>query len=416
MKTHRGLTVGAILTAAAVLLSACSTQPGGSTDGETLTIGVDSAERLQPIVDRFEKANPGVTIEVNANPDAYTDTMQTLIAAGNAPDIIRTFPGAGNPLGAAVLGEAGVVVDMSNAAWVSKLSPTQKLLFGADGVVNSVPLGATGIGVIWNDQALSAVGATIPTTFDELLGVCAAAKADGKVAFALFQKGGNVVQSYAQVASLVYGPEPDFTQMQNDGTASFADSGWVTAFEQHVELNKAGCFNEGVNGTDYTAAATLAATGGALGIILFSDITGLVALASTDTTFTMAPMPTSNDAADNFIAVADSTGFAVSTGSKNQALAARFLDFLATDDSQNLFANALGGVPALPNDAFVPTTDLEKLVAQYKSEGRTGIWPDQEWPNTMVAEALNNAVQQLFDGSITPDEAAKQLDEAFANG
>lgn len=393
-------------------LAACSTSAPADGD-QVLTVSVDVEDRLTEIVANFEKANPGVTVKLTANSDSYAEYMQTLIAAGTAPDVIRTFPGAGNTMGIHLLGEAGVLADQSDAPWATELTESQVNLFGYDGDVLSVPLGATGIGVLWNDQAMEALGASVPETLPELLELCATAKANGKVAFALFQKGGNVVQSYAQVASLVYGTDPSFTQKQFDGEATFAGSGWETAFEQQLQLNEAGCYNESVNGTDWVAASTMVGSGDALGIIAFSEISGLQETAPADTTWTMAPMPTGDDAADNYLAVADSTGFGINAKAKQPELAAKFLEYLATPEAQNSFANALGGAPAMPNDAFEPQNAQQEVVAQFKADDKTGPWPDQDWPGSVVQETLNEVVQELMAGLLTPAAAAEKMDAAF---
>lgn len=416
MMRHSRMKTGAAVLALAglaVTLAGCSTSAAPAAGGKVLTVSVDVEDRITEIIANFEKANPGVTVKVTANSDSYDSYMQTLVAAGTAPDVIRTFPGAGNTMGTHVLGEAGVLADQSDADWVGELTDQQKALFGFDDKVYSVPLGATGIGVLWNDQALESLGATPPETLPELLGLCAQAKAAGKVAFTLFQKGGNVVQSYAQVASLVYGNDPSFTQEHLDGTQTFAGSGWQQAFEQQLELNNAGCFNDSVNGTDWPASAKMVGDGDALGIIAFSEISGLQATAPADTTWTMAAMPTGDDASDNYMAIADSTGFGVNAKAKQPELAAKFLAYLATAEAQNLFANALGGAPALPNDAFEPQNKQQEVVAKFKADGKVGPWPDQYWPDASVQATLNDVVQELFAGSVTPAQAAEKMDASF---
>ncbi|WP_285725634.1 extracellular solute-binding protein [Psychromicrobium xiongbiense] len=412
--THRKR--GAAILAVAALASAlagCSTSADTGGGDKILTVSVDVQDRLTQIIKNFETANPGVKVKVTANADSYAEYMQTLIAAGTAPDVIRTFPGSGNTMGIHILAKAGVLTDLSGNSWAKNLTKQQVGLFGQNDKVYSVPLGATGIGVLWNDQAMASVGATPPKTYSELLNLCRTAKEKGKVAFALFQKGGNVVQSYSQVASLVYGKNPNFSKDQSTGSATFAGSGWQTAFEQQLELNKAGCFNDSVNGTDWPAASTLVGNGGALGIIAFSEISGLQATAPAKTTWTMSAMPTGDNPAGNYMAVADSTGFGINAKAKQPELAAKFIAYLATPEAQNAFANALGGAPAIPNDSFKPQNTQQEVVAKFKADNKVGPWPDQDWPGSSVQETLNEVVQELFAGKATPAQAAEKMDTAY---
>ncbi|MBX9717644.1 MAG: ABC transporter substrate-binding protein, partial [Microbacteriaceae bacterium] len=286
-------------------------------------------------------------------------------------------------------------------------------LFGYEGKALSVPIGSVAIGAVYNDQTLAEIGATIPETLPEVLDYCAAATAAGKVGYALFQQGGSVLTSYALSASLVYGPNPGFTAEQVAGDASFADSGWRDVLDVQVQMLEAGCFNESPNGTDFTAAAQLIADGSAVGVVAFTDVSGFTAVAPEGTTFSMGPVPATSSADDNYLAVANSTGFAVNAEAEEPELARAFVAFVATAEAQNAFAEATGGAPAIPNDTFTVDNQLQQILFDYVNAGKTGIWPDQEWPGGEVAQALLDASQAIFAGTMTVDEALTGMDAAF---
>jgi raffinose/stachyose/melibiose transport system substrate-binding protein len=128
------------------------------------------------------------------------------------------------------LAEIGVLADLSDAEWTSQLNDAQRSLFaGPDGEIVAVPLGATGLGPVYNDRALEEIGASVPTTFDEVIELCATAVAGGKVAYSLGQADLFVTQltPYVMVASSLYGPDPDFTSRQYDGEATFSEPPWA---------------------------------------------------------------------------------------------------------------------------------------------------------------------------------------------
>lgn len=407
----------AVGAAALLILTACSTSPQGDTGGTVLTLGTDEPERLELLVPAFEEANPGVTVEVvSSGGQGYEEFMRTRIAAGTAPDVIRVFPGSGgNTMTVGQLAKIGVLADLSDAEWTDQLNDAQRSLFaGAEGEIVAVPLGATGLGPVYNDRALEEVGAAIPTTYDEVIELCATAKAAGRVAFSLGQGDLFVTQltPYVMVASSLYGPDPEFTARQMNGEETFVDSPWVDAFEQLMEMNDAGCFQEGVNGTSYDEANKLMGSGQALGEVTFADISSQLAAAQEGDTFTMTAFPTSDD--EPYLAVADSYGFAVNKDAKELDLAKKFIDFTASAEGQNAFADQTGGVPSLPNDEFEASSPQQQQVADYIASGRTAIWPDQLWPSPEIQQTLFVVVQNLFNDLDTPESAAQKMDDAFA--
>ena len=420
MKLNRRMVAGiGALAISAVALTGCSTNEptDPAATGGTLTIGTDDEGRLVPTAEAFEKANPGVTVEIVASgSQGYEEFMRTRINAGTAPDVIRVFPGSGgNTMTVGQLSEAGLLADLDGAEWTSQLNAAQQSLFtDADGKVVAVPLGATALAPVWNNAALEAIGAEIPGSYGDLLNLCGDARANGKVVFALGQKDLFVTQltPYAMVATSIYGPDPEFAQRQLDGDETFVGSPWETAFEQLVEMSEAGCFNDGVNGTSYDEAMKMMGAGDALAQVTFADLTTQQGAAAEGTTFTMTAWPT-EDGSEPYMAIADSYGFSVNAKAKNADLAKKFIDFLASAGGQNTFATTTGGVPSIPNDSFTATSSTQEEVAAFITSGRTGIWPDQMWPSPDIQQALFTGVQNLFNDADTPEGIATAMDKAF---
>ncbi|MDT3318135.1 extracellular solute-binding protein [Microbacterium sp. KSW4-11] len=415
--SSRHSVVAAMLAAGLVtVLAGCSTETGepAAEGDQVITLGTDDTVRIQPVIDAFEQANPGVKIEVQSGGNSYQEFLRTRLASKTAPDVLRTFPGAGNVAGVLSLDSAGALEDLSGQSWVGELTPQQLNLFGtADDRVLSVPVGALALGPVYNDQTLEGLGASVPTTLDEVLQLCDAAAEQNKVAFAIFQKGGGVVPTYSMVAPLVYGPEPDFTERQLAGEVSFTDSGWTKAYAIQQQMLDRGCFQDGPNGTDYNAAAALVANGDAVATFAFSDTTGLEDISPEGTTYTIAPFPTSDNPEDRYLAVADSNGFGVNADAKQKELALKFVEFIGTPKAQILFANAAKGAPALPTEQFQPEGTNQKVIAEYQLAGKTAAWPDQEWPGAEVVQSVDQVVQRLFNGEDTPQTATQKMDDAF---
>jgi raffinose/stachyose/melibiose transport system substrate-binding protein len=396
----------------ALLLSGCSTAAEEPAAEGTLTVATDNIAPLEAAIAAFEAEYPDIEVELLDGGSDYPTFIRTALAAGNAADVIRTFPGAGNALGVVPLDEAGQLVDLNGASWAGELSETQNNLFANDGKLLSVPIGALGLGPVYNDDTLAALGLSIPQTYSEVLELCADAQAAGVVAYSLFLQGGSAIPTYALVASLVYGPNPGFTVEQIAENETFAGSGWERAFEIQQEMDAAGCFNEGPTGTDYNVAFEQLIGGSALATFAFSDTSFIESLAEEGASFSIAAFPT-DDSGENYMAVADSSGFGINAASENQENARLFIDFLATAEAQNAYAGVSKGAPSLPNDSFEADSPNQLVVLGFVSSGKTGPWPDQGWLGTKTQDALNEMSQGIFLGTETPESAAEKLDAAF---
>jgi len=377
-----------------------------------LSIATDNPDPLKAVIAAYQTANPDAVITTQEAPTGYDQFLRTTLAAGTAADIIRIFPGAGKPTATGVLVKAGMLVDLSGASWAGDLSAAQKAGFGVDGKVYAVPIGSTGLGPVYNETTLKSLGVAIPTTFTQVLDLCAKAKAAGKVAYSMFLKDNQVLLTYAMTAPLVYGPDPQFTNEQIAGSQTFAGSGWLKAFQMQKQMQDAGCFNQGATGTAYNVSFEQVAKGDAAATFAFSDVSGITSLAPAGTTIALAPMPV-DDSGNLYLAVADSSGYAVNAKSPNQDLARKFLDFMASADGQNAYAST-GGAPALPNTSFKPTDPNQQLMLDYINKGKTAAWPDQLWVGTETTDALSQATVAIFLGEDTPEGAVAKMDQAFA--
>ena len=114
------------------------------------------------------------------------------------------FPGNGNPIMAQTLAKGNFLADLTSASWVSEFNDANKAVMGAGGKILMGANNFTIIPALYNSQALKDVGATPPTTFLEVLQLCATAKAADKVAYSLAGlAGGNYhLLPYALTASL----------------------------------------------------------------------------------------------------------------------------------------------------------------------------------------------------------------------
>lgn len=412
--------LGAALALALAACSSSATSGGGSSDPNTITLAATTNEQpaMTAAIEAFKKANPGVDVKATYSAlDQYQTTTRTQLSSGTASDIVFVWPGDGNPMAMKTVAGANFLLDLSDQAFVKELPEAVQKVTQIDGKTYIAPVTFSGIGAVYNEGTLAEVGLTPPTTWTELLKFCSDAKAAGKVAYAL---GGATpwntqLISYALTPTLVYGPDPEFPQQMTDGKATFADSEWSTAFDKYLEMQSNGCFQESPLGTNYETTLDMVATGKALGVVQVNSAVPGIKKVSPDAEVTLLPLPATDDAAATRMAGATGSSYGINAKTANKDLALKFINFLTTADTTNLYAETNGALPAIPNATFTVDPALASL-AEYQKENKTDPFMDQFWPNARVQQTHFDVVQAMLGGNSTVQDALAKMDAAYAQG
>ncbi len=413
----------AVAAAAALLtasLAACTggTGTGGGSGSKSLRVASVATDRpgVEALIAGFKKQNPGVTISASyADTDQYQSTLRTQLSSGTAPDVFFTWPGNGNPGALQVLQPSGYLEDLSSHPWAASIPAGIKSVTQVDGKTYIAPLTFVGIGALYNQTILQKVGLKPPTTWTELLSFCDAAKSKGKAAFALGNQTNWVTQlvNYALVATTVYSTEPNFDAQQKSGQAKFQSSGWATATDKYLEMNKRGCFQADPLGTSVDASISLVTSGKALGVIQVTpELATLKQQSPAGTTYTLAPVPASDDASQTKMPGAAGGAYGVNAKTKKMDLANKFIDYAASAEGQSAYSSAVAALPAIPSSQTTSDPVLATLVT-YQKEGRTVPFMDQLWPNPKVQAAHFAGIQDLFAGKSSVPSVLEQMQSAY---
>jgi raffinose/stachyose/melibiose transport system substrate-binding protein len=402
------LTGGVAATAA---LAGCG--GSGSDDGLRL-VGV--ADQQKPL-EELTKAYGKVSFNASYAPtDQVQTSVRTQLGAGNAPDIHVVYPGNGSAMSMVQIADANLLADLSDQAWTKKIPENFKPAFQKDGKTYIYSAGSSVIGAIYNKKVFAEAGVTtLPTTWPEFLQVCETLKTAGKVPIALGAQTPWVTQliTYALVPSTVYVKDPDFDKQMADGTASFAESGWVDALEMYLDLQKRGYFNDNVNGTTFEQQTSMVATGeAAMAIQVSAVLPDFRKAADNEDDLSMFPVPGGQTADEVWIAAGIVVGLGVSARSKKLDEAKKFIEFLGEQKNINAWAEAVACVPLVKDanskidpvlDSFLPFLENNKAVP----------FMDQAWPNAEVQPAHFAVVQELLGGETTIPQALAKLDQTY---
>jgi raffinose/stachyose/melibiose transport system substrate-binding protein len=408
---------------AAALLAACSGGTNAASEGsggesQTLTIASVDQGSLDPVVEKFKAANPGVEVRfTTSGADQYQQQIRTQLASGTAPDVMSVWPGNGNPGATYVLAKPGYLLDLSDRPWAAKYPEAVKKVAQYEGKTYNALFGLNGIGAVYNDQAMQKAGLTPPTTWSELLKFCADAKAKGTPAFALGIQDNWVTQLilYALVASTVYPDDPDFDAKMQAGQATFTGSLWEQAMAKYQEMDRTGCFQANGLGTSYEASQELAATGKTLGIVQGNWVVTLLKEKNPSGTFTLKPLPAIDETSKILMPAAAGAGYGVNAKAKNKELALKFVDFVMSPEGMTEFVKAQGSIPSLPDTGFTidpALTDVETFI----NDNRTVPFMDQLWPNAKVQQTMLSGIQEIFSSQGTPAKMFAAMDADYKAG
>ncbi|SFS16901.1 raffinose/stachyose/melibiose transport system substrate-binding protein [Microbacterium sp. cf046] len=408
----------------ALLVAGCtSPSPTSTSDSEIsgkLTVLYDSNYRdaLETLIEGFETKYPDVDVEASYVGTAdVISVVPTQVQAGTVADVFLALPGpAGtNVMSVGTLASQNHLLDLSSSSWASEVPETWANDVALDGKTFAYPTAVQSLAAIYNQTKLDELTLSVPETWDEVIPFCEAAAKAGVYAYsqALNDPAGPQMIDLALTATLVYGPDPTFTQQQVDGEATFADSPWRDSVEKYSAMNDAGCFGQGFAGRTRDQGFAEVAAGNALSVVDVGLALPTIQASAPESAFTIAALPATNDASETYYPAAPGYVFVAASKAKNPAAAQAFIDFIAEPENINAFATALSVVPAIPNSSFQAPAELAGF-GEAIATGRFVEFPGNDWPNPNVQVVHQDEVEAHLIGQATIDEVLDRMDEAFA--
>ena len=376
-------------------------------------------EVLEGAVKRFEAAHPGVKVIVQTfENDAYKVKLANEMASGNSPDVFFTW-GAGGQTSEYI--RQGKVLCLNEYAksndWEGRFIDSALSICRNGGDLYSVPLDLSAV-TLWCDKKLfDANGLAYPKTFEELLAVSAAFREKKVTPLAL----GNMKKwpgafYFCYLANRCGGTQLFLDAAAGKDGAAFDDAAFVTAGKMLRQLIDANAFSVGFNALEDDVARTSFINGKAAMYLTGSWIVARVKEENPDFMTDMVPVP--------FPAVAGgkgdlrtvlggvNCGFAVSSACKEPQLAVELLEAL-TDGQVVADWCKIGRIPAVKTTAeqkeLLPAPTRLALELLDKADTLQPYY-DQFLPARLGVEH-SNTTQNLFAGTMTPEEAAKKMAE-----
>jgi raffinose/stachyose/melibiose transport system substrate-binding protein len=431
LRSRSGLAAGALLLAATLGLTACSSDDSSAegADAKSLTLwhyeGPNSAMGIawNKAIELFKASHPGVEVKFEEKGfEQIQQNAQMILNSDSAPDIMEYNKGNAT---AGLLSKQGLLTDISDEfgkrGWDKKLSTSLQTTakYDEDGIMGSgkvfgVPNYGEFVTVYYNKKMFDQYKLAVPTTFDEFtkvmdtfvqnkvtpLAVGGAEYPAQQIFYelALSKADRKFVDDYQLYKNKVDFKGPQLTY----GAQTFAE--WVQ--KGYISKDSAGIKAEDM-GVSFTQGKFPILISGSWWYGRFAD-----EIKDFEWGTFLFPGNTLHPGSSGNLWV-------VPEKSKAKALAYDFIDITMQPEVQALLGNS-GGVPVAADPAAITDPKNKELVETFNkistSDG-LAFYPD--WPAPGYYDVLVAGTQGLINGSKTPDafldEIAKPYNENLAD-
>ena len=374
---------------------------------------------LQNLANQYMKAHPNVKINITIlENQSFKQKLTTVMQSGSPPDLFHTWGGG-------VLfqyANAGLVQDITSylqGSWGNSFDQSVLNIYGQNDKYYGVPWD-NGAVVFWYNKALFAKAGitTTPTTWSEFLQTIKTLKAAGITPIALGEKDEWPGMYYWAYLSMRLGGKTAFEKAYNR-TGSFTDLPFVKAGQYLQELVALQPFEKGFLGAAYSPDELNLMGNGKAAMELMGQWApsndASVAANKKGPDFGLFPFPMVEGGVGN---PGDVMGGGAGWAVGKNAPIAETIDFLKFFTSPtNVVAMVKQGiaVPPMPVAEAAVTDPLRKEVDQLAAAAPYfQLYYDQYLPPA-VGQVLLDQTQGLFAGTVTPQAAAKAIDDAVAS-
>ena len=313
-------------------------ETSAETSGDKVTLSIytqyaddDTKVPYDYAVEQLKEAYPNVELNLIVQAQDDGQTLKTLAATGQLPDIYQASTDIIN-----TFRESNQIMVLNDVAqstgFLDKIYDANKnLAYAEDGNIYEFPFSGQEY-VLWyyNKALFEENGLEVPETYDDLLNCIEVFKSNGIIPLALFgQEGWNTAAAFDVIATRY---TEGGIKALDEGTAQITDEAYVSAAKKMEELVAAGLYQDDATTTNYDQASEKFLSGEAAMFIngqwYIEDATSALG-DDVDWMFYPAQDAAAYEAGKAvFSGGGSSSGFAVNPDSENAALAAEVAEFI----------------------------------------------------------------------------------------
>ncbi|WP_078434768.1 extracellular solute-binding protein [Metabacillus halosaccharovorans] len=415
---------------ALLLLAACGLNGGGSTEqatseteksesnGGKTTLEfwhIDPGERevvYEEAVKRFEENHPDVEVKMLQIPnDAYKQKLSVAMSGNKAPDVFHSW--GGGWLKNFV--DQGKVYDITESTDKSHFNELALNNATYDGKIYGLPLGLSLDVVFYNKEIFDEYGLKAPKTYDEWLNVIDTLKENDIIPIALAnQTKWPGAYHFMNFASRIAGPELFESALNREGRG-FDDPAYVEAGKYIQDLVKRDAFNPGFNGVPYDEGQgrQLLYTGQAammdMTISFVNNVRQEAPEFEEKLDFFLYPTVPGGKGDQTHVGANTGPVWSVAQNSKNPDLAAELANELASAETAQNYTDRTGALTGVKD--IVPNDEFTKRFYDVVEQATHLQMPYDQTLPPELAELHKDTTQAIFGLDMTPEEAAKKMEE-----
>ncbi|MDR6818152.1 raffinose/stachyose/melibiose transport system substrate-binding protein [Neorhizobium sp. 2083] len=367
--------------------------------------------QYEKFIDVFEAKNPGITVKFETfEATNYNTILSTALAGGSGPDLMfaRAYGGLENVANAGYL----LPLDKTNVPALEKFAPAAVAAetVRSSKITYAVPFASQTMLVIYNKDIFDKNGLKEPETVDDLVKAAEKLKASGVMPF------GNGTATAWQnevmvggIASTLMGRS--FYEDLMAGKADFTDKRYVEALTKLKEITK--YFPDGFIGLDYASSQQLFSSGMAGMFVGGSYELANFKKQNPKMNMGIFAMPGLKAGDEKLVAQYFDGGYAVNAKTTKKEAALKFVNFLASQEFGQMFADDLNNISAVPGVNFKDSL-LGEVAELNKHSIPYIMLVHFRYGEPSGSVLLQGEIQKLFGGKVTPEEVGKNLTTGLA--
>lgn len=342
--------------------------------------------------------------------------LKTKIATNDLPDLLQNYGPKWMDQNADALDK---LVDLTGLA--SYADYDESALDGVykyKGKYYSVPIDATTLmGVFYNKKVFADLNLTVPKTWDEFLAVCEKIKEAGKTPVYYAGKDTWTLQTVPHFGfsqDIVQSGKsfPDFWQDMNTNKKHYADlTNFIDTIKKSKDLIDKGYVNKSYLSDTYDSAQQAIADGTAAMHVNGTWFIGEIIKKFPDKVNDIGAFPFPLNG-DNYVNISPPGSLSVTTSAKDVDLAKRAVDFIASAQAQQIFAEAQPGIYLNKKVEVALSPAIADLNAALK-DGK-GILHWQGNGELYPYGSFDKFMQDYYAGGKTAEQVAQALDQETA--
>jgi len=362
-------------------------------------------DTFKKLTDRFTELNPNITFDVQVMPvDKYNDNIKMKVAASDVPDIIF-----GRPQGMVDITKAGAFLDLTNEPFIQKVNKDYLPNVSYDGKVYGLPTDLMTNAVIYNKDLFKKAGVEVPKTYSELVKVAQTLQSKDITPFAASWKDGASYMSFMwpDMWGTLLKDNPDYAGKMMAGETTFAA---IPGYKDFLgRVNTLSSFaNKDAADIDYDRSLQYFAQGKAAMDIMGSFAIGTIRSYNPEGNFGVFMYPATDTPENNVMTYSTDDTWMIGAQSKNLDAAKKFLEFMASDEGAQIWADGVQTLSAISAD--IKPAKQDPISEEFQTIFKTG-------------KVVNNQVKPLWYGQyddtwqkdltffLVSDPATRSVDE-----